>query len=105
MLVLTKNMLEKHNEIVKKYIERFMDTQNMLRNVHAVGGSTNTLQRLPYYCYDGTKIANNLPHINETNFNTAALKMANLDDKKIINKLSKANREAINQFVDRSLDL
>ena len=93
------------DNIVKKYIERFINTQNMLRNIHAVGSPTNTLLTLPYYCVDGVKIANNLPLTSETNSDTAAPKIANLEDKEAINKLSKANREAINKFIDRSLNL
>ena len=91
------------NDIIKKYIEKFMDVSNILKNIHAAGSPTNTLLRMPYCCTDGLKIANNLP-ITKINYNTAIPKIINDENGEDIDKLMKANREAINKLVDKSLE-
>ena len=96
------------NDIIQRDIERFMNTrnttQNILKNIHMAGGPTNTLLRMPYRCVDGTEIKPNLA-ISSSDYDTIANKIANGKNRKSIDRLKKANREAFNKFIDKSLGI
>ena len=100
------------DDIVKKHIENFINTQNTIqntvRNVHIAGGPINTLLKVPYCCMDGLEIANNVPTIPFNN-QIAAPKVANNENKKDAIKQAKdlkmATREVINELIDKSLGI